>query len=106
EAHADEIEAVLVVGGDGEARVIVRPLEQVMILVHESPTAPAVIGAVKAGVFRLDQRVHAIRIATRDGDRCFAHRFARQSVDETPPSRPSILRLVDATRAPAALDAP
>ena len=77
EANTHEVEPVLIVRRHGKASVIVRPLEQIVILIDETPATSAVVRAIKTRILRLDERVHTIGIASRDLHRDLPHCLTR-----------------------------
>src|SRR3982751_4935186 len=83
-----------------------RPLEEIVILIDETPVAAVVVGAIETRVLRLDERVHPIGIASGDLHGDLAHCLARKAVRETAPRGAAVLRLIDATAAAPAFHAP
>ncbi len=87
---------VLVVGFDGEARVVMRAAAELAVAAHQFPVLAAVVAAPERPALRrlpvvrrqavagLDQRVDAVRIAARDLRRDFADRRVRQAVAGQP----------------------
>ena len=119
ELRREKVGLVLVVGLDGEARVVVRAAAQPAIGAHHLPGLAAVVAAPERSVLclravrrrqviaGLDERVDAVRVAARDLDRDLADRRLRQTVlGETLPGGAAVDRFEETAAAAAARAAP
>ena len=115
----EKVRLILVVGLDGEARVVVRAAAQPAIGADELPILAAVVAAPERAALRrravergqavagLDERVHAIRIAARDLHRDFSDRRVRQAVArQSLPRRAAVGRFEEAAARAAARSSP
>src|SRR5262249_56128228 len=90
EGSGEEVGFVFVVRRHGHVEVIVRAPSEVAVVADKPPVLAAVIGAPQLAaiclltfqrnaIAGLDQRVHAVRVGSRNGDSDLTGRASRQS---------------------------
>ena len=109
EPHRDEVEPLLVVGGDREAHVVRRALGHVVVARHHAPIVAAVVAAVQRGIPILDECVDRIGVGRRDRHGDLAEhtlRVGEATTSEALPRDSAVVRRPQPAARPAALQVP